>query len=167
MRQRWSPTRSHLYTHGREGKVALDTRASANGPGPAAAIAVAASALACAIWAASWSACADARGSRSASPLSSAGQAHGGTGEGPRGAPVGSGGGKQEHATVAAMSAPSNAGGLAGGRRSCRWVESVDCGLAWERGGSGSGDAGGGQGGAAVVCGACGMGAGVAGRGGG
>ena len=75
MRQRWSPTRSHPYTHGREGKVALDTRASANGPGPAVAIAVAASALACAIWAASWSACANARGSSSASPLSSAGRA--------------------------------------------------------------------------------------------
>ena len=167
MRQRWSPTRSHPYTHGREGRVALDKRASATGPGPAAAIAVAASARACAIWVASWSACADARGSRSASPLSSVGQAHGGTGEGPRGEPVGSGCGKQDHATEATMSVPSNAGGLAGGRRSFRWVESVDCGLAWERGGSGGGDAGGGQRGAAVVCGACGTGAGGAGRGGG
>ena len=75
MQQRWSQTRSHQYTHGREGKVVLDTSASANGPGQAAAIAVAASALALAIWAASWSACADAWGSSSAFLLSSVGQA--------------------------------------------------------------------------------------------
>ena len=79
---------------------------------------------------------------------------------------VGSGGGKQEHATVAAMRAPSHACGLAGGRRGFRWGVSVDCELACAQNGSGGGDGGGGQQGAAGVCEACGRGAGGAGRGG-
>ena len=66
------------------------------------------------------------------------------------------------------MSAPSNAG--TGSRSGAVAFGGLSRSTAVWRGsgcGSGVGDAGGGQGGAAVVCGACGMGAGGAGRGGG